>query len=123
MMVPFQRFLPSFLILLLAVFPLTTQEPNRNVRFGLPSPAQANPRQRTDYLIARPQYVLSSNAEKRTPNWVCWQLKASDIGSRARAPFQPDPDLPTGLPCCWRPAQQARVVHPGLVTAFAATCP
>ena len=49
------------------------------------------------FLIARPQYVLSYNAEKRIPNWVCWELKASDLGSAARAPFEPDPDLPRGF--------------------------
>src|SRR5436305_8529020 len=97
MVFPSQRFLPSLVILLWAVFPLAAQELNRNVRFGLPSPAQADPRQRTDYLMARPQYVLSYNAEKRIPNWVCWELKANDIGVTARAPFQPDPDLPRGF--------------------------
>ena len=49
------------LALLLAVPPLAAQEPNPNVRFGLPSPAKADPRQREDYLIPRPQYVLSSS--------------------------------------------------------------
>ena len=57
------------------VAPLAAAEPNPNVRFGTPSPARADPRQREDYLIARPQYVLSYNAEKRTPNWVTCGFK------------------------------------------------
>src|SRR5947209_12685695 len=59
------------LALLLAASPAAAQEVNPNVRFGLPSPAKPDPRQREDFLIARPQYVLGYNAEKRTPNWVC----------------------------------------------------
>jgi endonuclease G len=82
---------------LLFAAPLTAQEANRNVRFGLPGPAKAEPSSREAFLIARPQYVLSYNAEKRIPNWVAWELKASDIGSAARAPFEPDPDLPRGF--------------------------
>jgi endonuclease G len=58
------------LALLLVIAPLAAQDPRRNVRFGMLSPAKADPRQREDYLIERPQYVLSYNAEKRTPNWI-----------------------------------------------------
>src|SRR3954470_7007037 len=67
-----KRSLPLLLALLGDVAPLRSPEPNPNVRFGLPSPAKPDPRQREDYLIERPQYVLSYNAEKRTPNWVSW---------------------------------------------------
>src|SRR3954463_15653987 len=90
-------FLPWF-VLLLACCPVWAQEANPNVRFGMPTNAKPDPRQREDFLIARPQYVLSYNAEKRTPNWVCWRLRKDDIGSAARAPFEPDPDLPHGFP-------------------------
>ncbi len=85
------------LLALLVAAPLAAQEPNRNVPFGLPGPAKPDPSSREAYLIARPQYVLSYNAEKRIPNWVAWELKASDIGGAARAPFEPDPDLPRGM--------------------------
>jgi endonuclease G len=75
---------PALALLLAA--PLAAQEANRNVRFGLPGPAKAEPSSREAFLIARPQYVLSYNAEKKIPNWVCWELKASESGSAARAP-------------------------------------
>src|SRR5260370_21264146 len=91
-----KRFPLPFLALLLAAAPLAAQESNRNVRFGLPSAATADPKQRENYLIARPQYVLSYNAKKRTPNWVCWQLRKEDVGKAARGPFAPDPLLPEG---------------------------
>jgi endonuclease G len=92
-----KRLLTPLLALLLAAPPLAAQKPDRHAPFGLPSPAKADPKQREDYLIARPQYALSYNAEKRTPNWVCWRLTKSDIGTAARAPFEPDPDLPKGM--------------------------
>src|SRR6478735_2877977 len=90
------------LALFLAASALSAEEPNRNVRFGLPSPAKADPKQREDYLIERPQYVLSYNAKTRTPNWVSWELRKEDIGKAARrarrqasqhrgATGQPDP--------------------------------
>jgi hypothetical protein len=39
----FQRLVPPLLVLLLAAAPLGAQEPNRNVRFGMPAPAKADP--------------------------------------------------------------------------------
>src|SRR3954452_3497183 len=92
-----RHLIAPLLALLLAAPPPAAQEVNPNVRFGLPSPAQADPRQREDYLIARPQYVISYNAEKHTPNWVCWRVRKPDIGAEPRAPFEPDPDLPRGF--------------------------
>jgi endonuclease G len=68
---------------------------NRNVRFGMPAGAKADPAQRDAYLIERAQYVLSYNDSKKTSNWVCWNLNKDDIGKTERAPgFEPDPDLP-----------------------------
>ena len=43
-----RRFLP-LLALLLSAASLSAEEPNRNVRFGLPTPAKADPKQREDY--------------------------------------------------------------------------
>lgn len=85
----------SALLLLLPLACQQEKEPNkapdepvnRNVRFGMPSPAKADIKQREDYLIERPQYVLSYNAKTRTPNWVSWALHNDDIGKAARGPF------------------------------------
>jgi hypothetical protein len=78
-----KRPVAPLLALLLAAAPLAAREANRNVRFGLPVPAKAEPPSREAFLIARPQYVLSSDAEKRIPNWVCWGLKAGDTAVAA----------------------------------------
>ncbi len=92
-----KRLSRPLLAVLLAVTPLFAQEPSPNVRFGLPSPARADPKQREDYLLERPQYSMSYNARTRTPNWVCWRLHKNDIGHAKRGPFEPDPLLPTGF--------------------------
>src|SRR5262249_27313216 len=68
---------------------------NPNVPFGMP--AAADLKSRDAFLIERPQYVLSYNAEQRRPNWVCWRLRQEDIGKAARSAFEPDPDLPAGI--------------------------
>jgi endonuclease G, mitochondrial len=92
------RRLVPLLFALLALAPLfSSEEHNRNIRFGMPSPAKAAPEQRENYLIARPQYVLSYNAETRRPNWVSWCLRRSDIGKAERGPFEQDPLLPKGF--------------------------
>jgi endonuclease G len=71
---------------------------NRNVRFGMPAAATADPAHTDAYLLERPQYVLSYNDAKRIPNWVCWNLNKGDIGkARRAASFEPDPDLPGGF--------------------------
>jgi endonuclease G len=75
----------------------TLEDPRPNVRFGMPGPASADAAHRDAYLIERPQYILSYNAQTRTPNWVSWRLKKSDIGHAARAAFEPDPLLPKGI--------------------------
>jgi endonuclease G, mitochondrial len=70
---------------------------NRNVRFGMPGEAKADPASKDAYLMERPQYVLSYNDSKKIPNWVCWNLNKSDIGTTPRSSFVQDPDLPAGF--------------------------
>src|SRR5262249_47894284 len=85
------------LLALFLVASVRADEPNRNVRFGMPSAAKADSKEREDYLIERPQYVLSYNAKTKGPNWVCWRLTKDDIGKANRGPFSPDTLLPQGF--------------------------
>jgi endonuclease G, mitochondrial len=49
-----------------------------------------------NFLIERPQYVLSYNNAKRIPNWVSWQLNQSWVGTTPRQNnFRPDEALPS----------------------------
>jgi endonuclease G, mitochondrial len=66
---------------------------NPNALLGLPS--QATTFNANDYLIDRPQYVLSYNRSKLIPNWASWQLNSDWLGNRPRIPFEPDTTLPS----------------------------
>lgn len=70
---------------------------NRNIRYGMPGEAKADPASKEAFLIDRPQYVMSYNDKRKTANWVCWQLVKKDIGNTARGSFEVDPDLPKGF--------------------------
>jgi endonuclease G len=94
MLISTKRLLPLLAAFFLAALPLSAQQANPNVRFGMPAPATSEPANREAFLIERPQYVLSYNAQTRTPNWVCWRLRSEDIGNAQRGPFEPDPLLP-----------------------------
>ena len=87
---------------LAAALPAVAEPPkppvNRNIRFGMPGAAKADPDSKDAFLIARPQYVLSYNDKRKTANWACWQLVAKDIGNTQRAAaFEPDKGLPKGF--------------------------
>jgi endonuclease G len=62
---------------------------------GNPSNATANPNNLNNYLIEKPEYALSYNANIGTANWVSWQLNQSWLGSSDRQnTFRPDNSLP-----------------------------
>ncbi|KOP23100.1 nuclease [Hapalosiphon sp. MRB220] len=65
---------------------------------GNPSKATASVDNPDNYLMIKPQYALSYNNSKGTPNWVSWQLNQSWIGAADRQNnFRPDTSLPTGF--------------------------
>jgi endonuclease G len=69
-----------------------------NVALGDPSNATADASNRNNYLLVKPQYVLSYNDERGGPNWVSWRLVASDIGDVERQDnFHPEASLPAGF--------------------------
>jgi endonuclease G len=59
-----------------------------------PVPAQGTAAARPELRIERTQYVLGYNPVTRTPSWVSWTLRRSDIGNAERGPFEADPLLP-----------------------------
>ncbi|MCR5886467.1 DNA/RNA non-specific endonuclease [Hymenobacter sp. J193] len=66
-----------------------------NLALGNPSGATASLSTPTNYLLAKPQYTLSYNAQRGTPNWVSWHLNRAWMGSAPRQDdFRPDPALP-----------------------------
>lgn len=66
-----------------------------NLALGNPSGASVN--DPDNYLITRPQYVLSYSRNRGIANWVSWRLSQSWKGDAKRTnDFRPDPLIPTG---------------------------
>jgi DNA/RNA endonuclease G (NUC1) len=66
---------------------------------GNPSNATADIANENNYLMVKPQYSLSYNRSKATPNWVAWRLDSVWIGSnpvQRQDDFRPDTTLPAG---------------------------
>ena len=67
------------------------------LKFGNPTGARADSKSGQydeNYLIEKPQFVLSYNSKKNTPNWVGWQVNKSWLNTSSDRPlFIPDPDL------------------------------
>ncbi|MHC5915238.1 MAG: DNA/RNA non-specific endonuclease [Nostoc sp.] len=55
-----------------------------NLLLGNPSGAMALVGTPDNYLLVKPQYVVSYNNSKGTPNWVSWQLNKSWLGTTDR---------------------------------------
>ena len=67
-----------------------------HLNLGNPSSATTSVANPDNYLLDKPQYVLSYNNSKGTPNWVSWQLNKSWLGTTDRQNnFRPDDTLPT----------------------------
>ena len=87
-------------LIALIIYTTNSQKPdtangNRNLRLGNPSTAVHDPAQPDNYLIERPQYVLSYNRDHGTPNWVSWQITENDLGDVQRSNvFKSDTTLP-----------------------------
>src|SRR2546423_13195528 len=48
-----------------------------NATLGNPSDATADSKNKNNYLLVKPQFVLSYNNDKGEPNWVSWHLQAA----------------------------------------------
>jgi endonuclease G len=75
--------------------PVSSAINNRNLLLGNPSNAAPSVASSIDnYLMVKPQYVLSYNNKTRTTNWVSWQLNRSWIGAAvSQDNFRPDDSL------------------------------
>lgn len=70
---------------------------NPNIKLGNPSKATTDPTNSDNYLLLKPQYVLSYNKSRNIANWAAWTLNSSWLGDAKRKDqFRPDPALPKG---------------------------
>ncbi|MDR9900529.1 DNA/RNA non-specific endonuclease [Aetokthonos hydrillicola Thurmond2011] len=75
----------------------TTSYKSVHLTLGNPSGATASVNNSDNYLMIKPQYALSYNRSKGTPNWVSWELNSSWLGGVDRQNnFRPDDTLPAG---------------------------
>lgn len=97
----------SFLLLITALFFASCDDPtskpvapttNRENNLGVGNPSAAAQSDHDNYLLVKPEYVLSYNNSTQTANWVAWHLSSDWKGSATRQNiFKPDPDLPTSF--------------------------
>jgi endonuclease G len=72
--------------------------PTQNLHLLLGNPSNAGTGNLQNYLIERPQYVLSYHRDHGTANWVSWQLSADWLGDTPRQDnFRQDGGLPSGV--------------------------
>jgi len=75
--------------------PVASATNNPNLLLGNPSNAAPNAASTDNYLMVKPQFVMSYNNKTHTANWVSWQLNRSWIGTADRKnDFRPDDALP-----------------------------
>ena len=68
---------------------------DNNMGMGNPSGAGTS---YSNYLIQKPQYAMSYNSYRGTPNWVSWHLSAAWLGSTPRQDdFRADNSLPSSF--------------------------
>jgi len=68
---------------------------NGHLLFGNPSNATASIDNAENYLIDQKYYIESYSRSKAIPNWVCWHINMSDLGTTDRLNnFRPDTTLP-----------------------------
>ncbi|GAA6616161.1 DNA/RNA non-specific endonuclease [Scytonema sp. NUACC26] len=90
-------FLPIALLLILTVgcTILLPRQFASNPHLAFGNPSNASNIDPNNYLIEKPQYVLSYNRDKGIPNWVSWELNQSWLGEAPRSNnFRPDDTLP-----------------------------
>jgi endonuclease G, mitochondrial len=86
-------------VAVLPVGSLSPIEPQQSVSIhltlGNPSGATTRTSNSNNFLMVKPQYVLSYNNSKGGPNWVSWHLEFQDLGNQPRTnDYRADDALP-----------------------------
>lgn len=80
-----------------AIEPVEQTQPTRDNNLALGNPSNADNLDENNYLLTKPQYVISYNRSRGSANWVSWHLSAAWKGDTQRSDnFRPDDTLPTG---------------------------
>jgi endonuclease G len=80
-----------------ASIPVNSTKATRDDNLTLGNPSNATIKDENNYLMIKPQYVLSYSKERSSANWVSWHLSTAWKGDIQRADnFRPDDALPAG---------------------------
>lgn len=70
--------------------------PTRDDHLTMGNPSKAKTSDENNYLLAKPQYVISYNRSRGSANWVSWHLSTAWKGDAQRTNnFRPDTQLPS----------------------------
>lgn len=70
---------------------------HEHLMLGNPSKATADLSNYNNYLLEKPQYVMSYSRDRGTPNWVSWHVNKDWVGAAPRQDdFRSDNSLPAG---------------------------
>lgn len=85
-------------LLLLMILAASVAAFAQSTQMALGNPSHAATTDKDNYLLEKPQYALSYNNSKGTPNWVSWTVRKQDIGTAPRQnDFHAEADLPAGF--------------------------
>ncbi|MFD2244736.1 DNA/RNA non-specific endonuclease [Pontibacter ruber] len=74
-----------------------TNSATRDSHLALGNPSEAD-KAYANYLVEKPQYALSYNSYRGTPNWVSWHLSSAWLGEAPRQDdFRADQTLPSAF--------------------------
>ena len=81
----------------IALLVIAPRDPSEHLVMGNPSNATTDVAAPTNYLLLKPQYVMSYHRDRGTANWVSWHLDSTWLGTTPRQDdFRNDPSLPAG---------------------------
>ena len=76
--------------------PVNASKATRDDNLALGNPSNATVKDENNYLMIKPQYVLSYSRERSSVNWVSWHLSTAWKGDIDRVDnFRPDNSLPS----------------------------
>jgi endonuclease G, mitochondrial len=76
---------------------MAPRDPSEHMVMGNPSGATTDVANPTNYLLLKPQYVMSYHRDRGIANWVSWHLDSTWIGETPRQDdFRNDTSLPAG---------------------------
>jgi endonuclease G, mitochondrial len=76
---------------------MNDSSPTRDDNMGMGNPSGANTTDENNYILPKPQFIISYNRGRGSANWTSWHLSQAWKGDATRQDnFRPDDTLPSG---------------------------